>query len=106
MEKSMLPVIAFRVGWFSPFEYDGYISIHWVNNHDRKLICMIFRTHQHKLKWSAWLQGLQHDGFLGAYANIKKTLSCNSVWEQGIRQKPLIEPCHFSYNTFWTSCTT
>lgn len=46
----MLPVIAFRVGWFNPFEYDGYISTHWVNNHDRELICMIFRTHQHKLK--------------------------------------------------------
>lgn len=42
MEKSVLPVIVFRVGWFKPLEYAGFISTHWVNDHDRKLFCMIF----------------------------------------------------------------
>lgn len=72
MEKSLLPVIAFRVGWFNFFEYDGCITTHWGNNHDSKLICMILEHNSTNLSDLHDLQDLQHDFFFSACTNIKK----------------------------------
>lgn len=62
MEKSVLPVIAFRVGWFN-FEYDGCITTRWGNNHDSKLICTILEHNRTNLSDLHDLQDLQHDFF-------------------------------------------
>lgn len=89
IEKSALPVIAFRVGWFNPFACDGCITTHRVKSHDSKLICMI--SEHTGTNWSDLhdLQGLQHDVFFSTCANIKKNtkttnLSSNSLWKHGI----------------------